>query len=154
MKAFDGAATFNHAAVCEPSVQKRKSRGWLVRIVENLVRDKFRDQPNVCLIDEAEIERLGGSESPGPVAEVPENERLKLLESELGRLSDLEQTVLRATMFEWQPDQQQQRMPHAALSRLCEQTGKSPENIRQIRLRALKKLEKCVKDKLHHEKAD
>src|ERR1039457_4709636 len=117
MKAFDGATTFNHAEDCEPAVQNRKSRGWLLRIAENLVRDRFRGQPEVCIADEEEIERHSGATDEDPdVPPLPECERLRLLKSSLALLSDTEQTVLRATMFWWQPDQQHQRMPHDAMT--------------------------------------
>src|SRR5260370_1062084 len=56
-KAFDGAKTFNHEEDCDAIVQERKSRGWLVQIAENLVRDTFRNQPEVCLLDDGEIEQ-------------------------------------------------------------------------------------------------
>ena len=61
MKVFDGASTFNCADVCEPSVQISKSRGWLVRISENIIRDRFRRQPEVCTVDEDELAVRGGT---------------------------------------------------------------------------------------------
>ena len=154
MKAFQGATTFNYAEVCEPTVQERKSRGWLVQIVKNLVRDRFIGQPEVCIMDEDGLERLGGVSGGDPDGvPPPESERLKLLESSFALLSDTEQTVLRATMFWWQPDQQHQRMPHEAMQRLSNQIGQSPESIRQIRSRAVKKLKKHVREHLHDENA-
>lgn len=154
-KAFDGAKTFHHAEDCEACVQERKARGWLVQIAENLVRDRFRNQPEECLLDDNQIEQLpataGGDSENNPL---PESERLKLLKSAFARLSDVEQTVLRATMFWWQADHQHQRMPHTALFELSKQIGKSPDNIRQIRARAVTKLEKYVNDNLYDEKAD
>jgi RNA polymerase sigma factor (sigma-70 family) len=156
LKAFDGAGTFDHGESCETALQGRKCRGWLFRIAENVVRDRFRGQPEVCLVDEGEVERLGGLADNADEApeQVPESERLKLLESALSLLSDTEQTILRATMFWWQANLKHQRMPNDAMQQLSIQTGKSPENIRQIRLRALKKLEKHVNESLHNEKAD
>jgi RNA polymerase sigma factor (sigma-70 family) len=155
LKAFDGARTFNHAEECDESVQERKSRGWLIQIAENVVRDRFRNQPEVSLLDDSEIEQL-----PATISEqwgnnpVPESERLKLLKSGFILLSDVEQAVLRATMFWWQGNQQHQRMPHAALLELSKQIGKSPENIRQLRVRAVRKLEKYVNEHLHDEETD
>jgi RNA polymerase sigma factor (sigma-70 family) len=154
VKAFDGAKTFNHAEDCPIVVQERKSRGWLIQIAENLVRDRFRNQTEVSLLDDGEIDRLpsttAGQRDDNPV---PESERLKLLKAGFLLLSDVEQSVLRATMFWWQGDQQHQRMPHTALLELSKQIDKSPENIRQIRARAVKKLEKYVNENLHDEKA-
>jgi hypothetical protein len=45
-------------------------------------------------------------------------------------------------------------MPHAAMEELSKQIGKSPANIRQIRLRSMEKLEKYVNENLRNEKAD
>ncbi len=105
-------------------------------------------------MDEDEIERLGGvTEGDPDGVPPPESERLKLLKSGFALLSDTEQTVLRAPMSWWQPDEQHQRMPHAAMQLLSNQIGKSPESIRQIRSRALKKLEKYVRENLHDENA-
>jgi hypothetical protein len=57
-------------------------------------------------------------------------------------------------MFWWQAGQEHQRMPHSAMKELSKQIGKSPANIRQIRLRSLEKLEKYVNENLRNEKAD
>jgi RNA polymerase sigma factor (sigma-70 family) len=156
MRAFDGATTFDHAEACEAVVQMRKVRKWLARIAENLVRDRYRGQPEVRLLDDDEdLEKLGGTtnESSSQI-QVPESKRLKLLKSGFALLSEIEQTVLRATMFWWQARQEHQRMPHAAMEELSKQIGKSPANIRQIRLRSMEKLEKYVNENLHNEKAD
>lgn len=156
LRAFDGATTFDHTEACEAVVQKRKARKWLARIAENLVRDRYRGQPEVRLLDDDEdLESLGGTtaESSSQI-QVPESKRLKLLKSGFALLSEIEQTVLRATMFWWQADQDHQRMPHAAMQELSKQIRKSPANIRQIRLRSLEKLEKHVNENLRNEKAD
>jgi RNA polymerase sigma factor (sigma-70 family) len=154
MKVFDNADTFDSAEVCEPPVQERKVCAWLACIADNLVRDRFRGQPEICIVDADEMEQLGGTTDENSIEDqIPESERMKLLKSVFALLSDTEQTVLRATMFWWQADQQHQRMPHTAMEQLSKQVDKSPENIRQIRARAMKKLEKYVNENLHYEKA-
>jgi RNA polymerase sigma factor (sigma-70 family) len=155
LKAFDHAATFNHREDCEMAIQERKSRGWLSRIAENVVRDRFRGQPEVCFVEEEEIEYLKASQDANVVeSEVPESKRLILLKASFALLSDVEQTILRATMFWWQSGQQHQRMPNTAMLQLSEQTGKSAENIRQIRARAIGKLEKYISENFDNEKTD
>jgi RNA polymerase sigma factor (sigma-70 family) len=156
MRAFDRATTFDHAEACEAVVQKRKVRKWLARIAENLLRDRYRGQPDVRLLDDDEdLERLAGPEAESASQiQVPECERLKLLKSAFAQLSEIEKTVLRSTMFWWQAGQEHQRMPHAAMEELSKQIGKSPANIRQIRLRSMEKLEKYVNENLRNEKAD
>jgi RNA polymerase sigma factor (sigma-70 family) len=154
-RAFNGATTFDHLEACDVTAQERKCRRWLARIAENLVRDRYKGQPEVCMLDAEDLEELGNTTDVSQSdAQVPENKRLKLLQSGLALLSDTEQTVLRATMFWWQADRQHQRMPHQAMEQLSKQVGKSPENVRQIRLRAANKLEKYVNENLQNEKAN
>lgn len=152
LKAFNRAESFDHQESCPADVQERKCRAWLAAIAENIVRDRFRGQLEISIVGETEIER---SESPRQDAsdetEVPEPERLKLMRSGFAGLSEIEQTVLRATMSWWQPDQQHQRMPNAAMQELSRQIDKSPENIRKIRSRAMDKLEKYVTENLQNE---
>jgi len=153
LKAFSRAETFNYQESCQAAIQERKCRAWLAAIAENIVRDRFRGQPEISIVDETEVERI---ESPGQETtdetEIPEPERLRLLKSGFACLSEIEQTVLRATMSWWQPDQQHQRMPTAAMQELSRQIDKSPENIRKIRSRAIDKLEKYVNENVQDEK--
>ncbi|HKV23187.1 MAG TPA: sigma-70 family RNA polymerase sigma factor [Candidatus Acidoferrum sp.] len=152
LKAFNRAESFDYQESCPADIQERKCRAWLAAIAENIVRDRFRGQIEISVVDEMEVER---TESPGQEVtdetEIPEPERLRLLKSAFASLSETEQTVLRATMSWWQPDHQHQRMPHAAMQELCRQIGKSPDNIRQIRSRAMDKLEKYVNENVQNE---
>ena len=184
MRAFERAATFNCSEACDEHVQRRKCRAWLVTIVVNMIRDRFRDHPEVTLVP-LDPERVGteGEDltrnrtadrpdaiqvavNPDPVGqwdtadrgssegEVPRSDRLRLLKSGFALLTVTEQMILYATTSWWQPDRENQRMPHEALQRLSGEIGKSPENIRQIRSRAIKKLTKYVNDGLNNEKID
>ena len=155
IKAFDGAKSFNTSEDCEASAQARKSRGWLVQIAENIVRDRFRNQLEVSMLSDDEIELLPDTKDRESDSHpVPESTRLRLITAGFALLSDVEQTVLRATMFWWQADKLHQRMPHVAMIELSKQIDKSADNIRQIRIRAVRKLEKYVNDNLSYEKAD
>jgi RNA polymerase sigma factor (sigma-70 family) len=147
MKAFRRGETFNSFEKCEPQIQERKSRRWLARIAENLVRDRHRGQPEISFLDDHDLEQLA-SAAPDERDEckVPESKRMELLKSGFAHLTDSEQTILRATMFWWQENREHQRMPHSAMEQLARQVGKRPENIRQIRARALKKLLKYVNE--------
>src|SRR5579859_3931298 len=113
MNAFNGAHTFDHAEQCEAPEQKLKCRGWLVAIAHNLVRDRYRGQSEVGLNDEADLELATLPDGNTDQIPTPESERLRLLKSGLGLLSDAEQTVLRATMLWWQADREHQRMPES-----------------------------------------
>jgi RNA polymerase sigma factor (sigma-70 family) len=153
IKAFDGAATFNHAEICERTIQQRKCRRWLAKIAENLVLDRYKGQPQVDVVDDETLAILAGviGENQNEI-QITENKRLTLLKAGFDLLSETEQTVLRATMFWWQPDHQHQRMPHEAMERLSKQVDKSVTNIRQIRARAIKELKEYVNKNFHDEK--
>jgi RNA polymerase sigma factor (sigma-70 family) len=149
MRAYRAASTFDYQDQSEPESQEKRVRGWLARILENLVRDRLGDANMVSLSDEEEMERLAANaKTDGEVVEPPECERLKLLKSGMARLSDVEQTILLATGFWLRPGEQHQRMPHEAMEQLSRSTGKTNDNIRQIRSRAMKKLEKYINDHL------
>jgi RNA polymerase sigma factor (sigma-70 family) len=152
LKAFNRAESFDYQECCAADVQERKCRGWLAVISENIVRDRFRGQIEISVVEETEIERSPSlTEETTGDTDTPEDERLRLLKVGFALLSEIEQTVLRATMSWWQPDQQHQRMPNAAMQELSRQIDKSPENVRKIRSRAMVKLEKYVNENLQNE---
>jgi hypothetical protein len=61
------------------STVRRKCRSWLARILENLVRDRFRGQKEVPTTEVDDIEALPTLDQDPSDPEVPENERLRLL---------------------------------------------------------------------------
>ena len=123
LRAFDGATTLIMQRPVKPTSKSAKCRKWLARIAENIVRDRYRGQPEVRLLDDDEdLEKLSRRRQmrASSQIQVPESKRLKLLKSGFALLSEIEQTVLRATMFWWQPVQEHQRMPHAAMEELSQ----------------------------------
>jgi len=157
MRAFDRSASFDHQEVCAPPIQELKCRGWLTRIAENLVRDRFRGQREVdlVLVEVDDLEKLAGTQGDcSSQCEVPENKRLELLKAGFALLAENEKTILLATVFWQQQGRKHQRMPHLAMEHLSKDVGKSPVTIRQMRLRALDKLKKYVNENLPDEKAD
>lgn len=184
MRAFERAATFRCHEACDEHIQRRKCRAWLITIMLNLMRDRFRNQPEVTLVPlDPERVGMGGADmssneipdhpetthpvvNPDPIeqrdtadcnspeGEVPESSRLRLLKSGFSLLTATEQTILYVTMSWWQPGRENQRIPHEVLQRLSKDLGKSPENIRQIRSRSLRKLTKYVNDGLNNEKIE
>jgi RNA polymerase sigma factor (sigma-70 family) len=152
LKAFNRAESFDYQESCPADVQERKCRAWLAAIAENIVRDRFRGHIEISVVDETTFERSEATrQETAEETEIPEPERLRLLKLGFASLSEIEQTVLRATMSWWQPDQQHQRMPNAAMQELSRQIDKSPENIRKIRSRAMDKLEKYVDENVQNE---
>lgn len=157
MRAFDRAASFDHKEACAPPIQELKIRGWLTRIAENLVRDRFRGEREVELVqvEADDLEKLAGSQDDCfSQCEVPANTRVAVLKAGFVLLAEEEQTILLATVFWRQQGQKHQRMPHLAMEQLAKEVGRSPATIRQMRLRALEKLKKYVNENLPDEKAN
>ena len=151
LKAFTRAASFNFLESCEPAVQEKKCRAWLATIATNTVRDRFRGQPEISILDATELEQIESPLQENSDEMAPEPVRLSLLNAGFAGLSEIEQTVLRATMSWWRPGEKYQRMPNAAMQELSRQIDKSPENIRKIRSRAVEKLEKYVSENVRDE---
>lgn len=156
MRAFDRAASFDHREVCATPIQGLKCRGWLTRIAENLVRDRFRGQPEVELVqvEVDDLDKLAAFQNDCSQCDVPQDQRLGLLREGFALLTENEQTILLATVFWQQQGREHQRMPHLAMEQLSKEVSKSPATIRQMRLRALEKLKKYVNENLANEKAD
>jgi hypothetical protein len=57
-----------------------------------------------------------------------------------------EQMVVRVTMQWYQPDKQHQRLPNDVAADLARTLRTTPENIRQIRRRALKRIETYLRE--------
>lgn len=150
LRAYEKASTFSLVGVA-PDAQTRAVRGWLTRINENIVRDYFRNAPMVDFVAEETLEAGEAAQKNEDGRSMPGTSlsgHATLIELGLGTLSEREQRVLRETVFWYVDGAQQQRMPHAAMTRLATELGVTPSNIRQIRTRALGKLRQYVLDHL------
>jgi RNA polymerase sigma factor (sigma-70 family) len=149
MKAFHNASTFDCDEQVPPERQQKQARAWLARILENLLRDRFHGHQEVSLLNDGDVEdRCSASVSDVSDSDPPESDRLKLLKSGMTLLSEVERTILLSTALWTRTGEQHQRMPHEVMTELSRTTGKSPENVRQIRSRALKKLKQHINDRL------
>jgi DNA-directed RNA polymerase sigma subunit (sigma70/sigma32) len=72
-------------------------------------------------------------------------ERYEELEKAMGTLTEREQDVLRTTAMWYKPGQQQQRLPNSVMKALASTWNTSPDNIRQLRVRAIAKLKRSMK---------
>ena len=71
-------------------------------------------------------------------------EKLKLIEQALETLSDREQDVVLETMYYYRYGEEYQRLPNAVSAGLVMQLDTTPENIRTIRSRAMRKIKEYV----------
>jgi len=146
-RAYEHAGTFDAAGMAEADGLRRRVRGWLGRIAQRLMLSALRQRG-----------RLGGRFlSPEHWANVPERRppadeadrvRIGAVRQALGRLNEAEQLVLRTTFQWYQVGRSHQRLPNDVAADLAATLATTPENLRQIRRRALRKVEAILRETL------
>ena len=148
--AYENAHKFEPAGIADPERLRLRARGWLGWIARRLVQDLLRRRgklPTQSLeLDHwqqvAERGRPGGKPSA--------NERL--VREAIGSLSEREQLVIRTTFQWYRPEKGHQRLPNDVAAELARTLGTTPENLRQIRRRALKKIADHVRGQANRDK--
>ncbi|MCC6580124.1 MAG: RNA polymerase sigma factor [Phycisphaeraceae bacterium] len=132
-RAYEFAGTFDAHGVQDVQRQQRMVRAWLCRIAQRLAQDALRGRarmPTVAM----------DQEPPAVPAEPADSPRVVLAREALAMLSEKEQIVLRATMQWYQPQSPHQRLPNDVCRDIAQTLGTTPENLRQIRRRAMEKV--------------
>jgi RNA polymerase sigma factor (sigma-70 family) len=137
-RAFDRAHQFTAVDAAGPDDLRRRVRAWLGRIAQRLFQDALRSRRRLGLVH-VEAEDWDRIPAPEPAA-VPDLARVERVCQALSQLSDREQRVLRVTFQWYRPGQTQQRLPSEVVDGLAEALETTPENLRQIRRRALEKV--------------
>jgi RNA polymerase sigma factor (sigma-70 family) len=162
IKAYWDAHNFQAEDTLDAEAARRRTLGWLGRIARNLYLSTLRQQSPVDSLpqqdgeDDSQLSTKGRRLSPGELHhEIKDVEgvvsgsgednhispSLGLLHEALDSLSDVERDILIATFEYYQRGQKQQRLPHAVVEEICETYNISPDNLRQVRGRAIKKIE-------------
>jgi RNA polymerase sigma factor (sigma-70 family) len=142
IRAYERAGTYRPPDDSDDTqLRRRRVRAWLARISENIFFDSFRNEPQITL-DEDEVAEHPSPDPPKDEAPPP---HLIELEQALGQLSEAEQDVLRVTATWYRPGERHQRLPNSVMQQLASSLNTTPDNVRQIRLRALAKLRKIMK---------
>jgi DNA-directed RNA polymerase specialized sigma24 family protein len=144
-RAFERAETFDARDVTEPQRQQRLVRAWLGRIAQRLAQDVLRGRGrlNARTLSPEQWQEVGAA----PIRDEedsPATGDVALVREALGVLSDKEQLVLRVTMQWYRPGDEHQRLPNAVASDLAATLRTTPENLRQIRRRAMRKIHDYV----------
>jgi RNA polymerase sigma factor (sigma-70 family) len=143
-RAYRNARLFDADGIEDPERLRRRARAWLGRIAQRLFQDLLRSRRRI------EMVHLGPEawqQMPDKRRPVPRNDELidKVTEA-LSRLSEKEQTVIRTTFQWYRPGADHQRLPHDVVTDLAETLQTTPENLRQIRKRALEKIRAFLHD--------
>lgn len=134
-----GARTFKPGSTSDLDGMRRHVRAWLGRIAHNLACDVFRGRVPEIRLEEDQRDSAGGQESP---EDSERSSRLLALMEEI--LTKRELDVLRVTSQYVDLRKPHQKLPDDVLEDLSQQWGVTHENIRQIKSRALKKLEQAL----------
>ena len=145
-RAFQKAELFDPNDIEDPIRLRRRSRAWLGRIAQRLVLDMLRGAQRLPTYQFKCDSWQNVPEQPNPP---PRDDLLiRRVKNAMEQLSEREQMVIRVT-FEWyQPGQAHQRLPNDVVQGLAQTLETTPENLRQIRRRALKKIRSFLNDPL------
>lgn len=142
IRAYERAETFKGGGLRDPERLQRRARAWLGTIAKHILMDILRSRSAISTInsEQKDLENLicesGDSDSESP--------QMRLLQTALNQLSENEQYVLRVT-FQWYELGKQQRLPNDVAADLAKALNTTSANIRQIRRRALQKIEQIIK---------
>ena len=134
-RAFRHAHLFRPEETDEPQRLRRRSRAWLGRIAQRLFQDVLRDRRR---LETVQLEPSVWEQIPA-CTPVPSADRalVERVGEALAQLTEKEQIVIRTTFQWYRPGQTHQRLPSPVVHELAETLCTTPENLRQIRRRAL-----------------
>ena len=137
-KAFQCAHLFSAEGIEDPEHLRRRSRAWLGRIAQRLFQDALRKRRRLEMVH---LDPDMWQQVPERTAEAqPDDERVRRVRDVLEQLSEKEQAVIRVTFQWYRPGQSHQRLPNDVVADLAATLRTTPENLRQIRRRALAKI--------------
>jgi len=148
LRVFEKAHTFEGDGTTDSTQSRRQVRAWIGRIAHNIFQDMLRrlkgDRAAAIRIqDDAKIrpQAVGPDDPPSPV--------LQAILQAIDSLSAREQEIIRVTWQYYAPGQKQQRLPHNVVARLARDLNTTPENIRKIRQRAVRKIKAMLLSSSH-----
>ncbi|MBN1344545.1 MAG: sigma-70 family RNA polymerase sigma factor [Phycisphaerae bacterium] len=143
-RAYENADKFDADAITDPDRLRLRTRAWLGRIAQRIAQTWLRGRSKLptAFLQQDTWQQVAGA-PPTQQATTPRIERVR---EAILSLSRREQIVIRVTMQWYQPDQAHQRLPNDVAAELAATLKTTPENIRQIRRRAMRKLEAYLRD--------
>ncbi len=137
-RAFERAHTFDRGDDLDVERQRLRTRAWLGRIATNLLTDHLNRLREVSASPYLERVVCEGIDEEPASSRSP---KLRLVSEGLEQLSERERDVLQVTALHYRAgENQHQRLPNAASAELAGRWKTTNENIRAIRVRAMKKL--------------
>ncbi|KPK85460.1 MAG: hypothetical protein AMJ81_03550 [Phycisphaerae bacterium SM23_33] len=141
--AYENADKFDPAGIADPERLRLRARAWLGWIARRLVQETLRGRRRVP----TKSLRLDHWQQV-PAADRPERAPSpdeRLVHQALASLNEREQLVIRTTFQWYRPEKRHQRLPNEVAAELARTLGTTPENLRQLRRRALRKIAEFVR---------
>lgn len=165
IKAFEKANTFEPKPGQDRISQENHVRGWLGTIASRLLIAEYRRHRGLELVY---ADKVGGNDKDGWDAVANEAARIQqrqdahrdefwerriryVQEAYDEILNDTEREIFNVTVEHEAPGQAHQRLPNGVAKELAAALATSPDNIRQIRKRARKKVADYVKRKIEEQ---
>ena len=141
--AYENAHKFDPAGMTDPRRLRLRARGWLGWIARRQVQDLLRGRARLATrsLELDQWQQVPAGERP-PRGPSPREQRVR---QALELLTPREQLVIRVTFQWYQADKAHQRLPNDVSADLAKTLGTTPENLRQIRRRALRKIADLVR---------
>ena len=141
--AYENAHKFDPAGITDPDRLRLRARAWLGWIARRTVQDLLRARGRLPTqrLELDHWQQVPEPERPGVGASAQEQAVRQAVES----LSEREQLVIRVTFQWYRPDRANQRLPNDVAAELAKTLETTPENLRQIRRRALRKIAEFVR---------
>lgn len=137
-RAYEHAGTFDGGGVTDPERQRLRTRAWLGRIAQRLAQSTLRGQSRTPMrfLDPDEWQNVVQAQ-PRTAEDTAQTEPVR---EALMALSERERLVLRVTLQWYRPGEEHQRLPNDIAADLARTLQTTPENLRQIRRRAMRKV--------------
>ncbi|NLF31154.1 MAG: sigma-70 family RNA polymerase sigma factor [Planctomycetes bacterium] len=143
-RAYEHAATFDAAGATDADGLGRQVRAWLGRIAQRLMLSALRRRGRFAPRFLAPEHWANVPQRPA-TADEADDARIEAVRRALGQLNEAEQLVLRTTFQWYQVGRPHQRLPNDVAADLAATLETTPENLRQIRRRALRKVEAILR---------
>jgi len=136
-RVYEHADKFDAVGLTDPDQLRLRTRAWLGRIAQRLAQTALRGRSRMPtkLFDHDYWQSV--SQQDVPAGDSKTSGRVR---AAIESLDEREQIVIRTTFQWYQPDKQHQRLPNDVAADLAANLATTPENLRQIRRRAMRKI--------------
>lgn len=143
-QAFERAGQFENEDGLDQDQARRRVRGWLGTIANRLFLDQLKAEKRRFRLVTGEDEQINLAESrESPVRTLSRDDEL-VRRGLREVLNDRERAVVEAYSMYYDPERDLQRPPDGVVEELCRLLDTTAENLRQLRVRSLRKLKEFI----------